>query len=87
MSLSNIGTHYFGTVTANNGTVVNIAYSGITANSVVLLTVKTATGANAGGAIVTRTTLIAAGGVPAGFSIASGAADTSVYNFIVLNVQ
>jgi hypothetical protein len=68
-----------GTVTATNGTPVVVSNTNVTANSVILLTVKTATGANAGQAYVSSTT------PSTGFSITSGAADTSVYNYMIFN--
>lgn len=68
-----------GTVTANNTTPVPVSNTNVTANSVILLTVKTPTGANAGQAYVSSTT------ASSGFSITSGAADTSVYNYMILN--
>lgn len=69
-----------GTFVANNGTPVVVACAGLTANSVVLPTVKTAVGANAGAAIVVSAT------PGASFTIASGAADTSTYNYVVLDM-
>ena len=68
-----------GTVTATNGTPVSVANTNVTANSIILLTVKTATGTNAGQAYVSSTT------ASTGFSITSGASDTSVYNYMILN--
>ena len=69
----------YGSVTANNAGVVNVPLPSVTANSVVLLSVKTAVGANAGVAYVSSLT------AGTGFSIVGGAADTSVYNYVVLN--
>jgi hypothetical protein len=68
-----------GTVTANNTTAVVVANTNVTADSIILLTVKTPTGANAGQAYVVSKT------ASTDFSIVSGAADTSVYNYIILN--
>lgn len=68
-----------GTVTANNTSAVAVSNTNVTANSIILLTIKTATGANAGQAYVSSTT------ASSGFSITSGAADTSVYNYMILN--
>jgi hypothetical protein len=68
-----------GTVTASNGTPVSVSNTNVTVNSIILLTVKTATGTNAGQAYVNSTT------ASSGFSIASGASDTSVYNYMILN--
>lgn len=68
-----------GIVTANNTSAVSVTNANVTANSIILLTVKTATGANAGQAYVSSTT------ASTSFSIKSGAADTSVYNYMILN--
>jgi hypothetical protein len=68
-----------GTITATNATPVVVSNTNVTANSIILLTVKTAAGANAGQAYVSSTT------ASAGFSITSGASDTSVYNYMILN--
>jgi hypothetical protein len=81
MSLAQLisGSQDFGTATANNATAVVVANTSVTANSVIILTVRTATGANAGEAVVSAV-------VPGvSFSIESGAADTSVYNYLILN--
>lgn len=69
----------FATFTANNTTAVTVTNTNVTANSIILLTVKTATGANAGQAYVSATS------VGASFTVKSGAADTSVYNYMILN--
>ena len=66
-----------GSVTANNAVAVAVADTAITANSVVILQLKTANGAQAGLAVVTLNAGV-------GFSIASGAADTSVYTYVIL---
>lgn len=69
-----------GTFTANNAVAVVVPATGITANSVVLLTVKTPGGANAGSAIVVST-------IPgASFTVTSGVADTSVYNWLIIDM-
>jgi hypothetical protein len=68
-----------GTITATNATPVVVSNTNVTANSIILLTVKTAAGANAGQAYVSSTT------ASTGFSITSGASDTSVYNYMILN--
>lgn len=68
-----------GVVTANDTTAVPVSDVNVTANSVILLTVKTPTGANAGQAYVSSTT------PSTGFSIKSGASDTSVYNYMIFN--
>ena len=68
-----------GTVTANNSTSVNVASTAVTANSNIILTVKTANGTGAGGAYVNAV-------MPAtGFSITNGGVDASVYNWLILN--
>ena len=68
-----------GTVTANNLLSVNVASNAVTANSNIILTVKTANGTGAGGAYVNAV-------MPAtGFSITNGAVDASVYNWLILN--
>ena len=68
-----------GTVTANNALSVNVASTAVTANSNIILTVKTANGTGAGGAYVNAV-------MPAtGFSITNGAVDSSVYNWLILN--
>ena len=68
-----------GTVTANNTSTVNVSNTNVSSNSIIVLTVKTATGANAGQAYVNSKT------PSVGFSISSGASDTSVYNFMIFN--
>lgn len=68
-----------GTFAANNTNPVSVSNTNVTANSIILLTVKTATGANAGQAYVSSTT------DSTGFSITSGPADTSTYNYMILN--
>ncbi len=68
-----------GTFTANGTTPVTVAFAGITANSLVLITLKTV-----GGTV---------GAVPAiktitpttGFTVAATAGDTSTYSFLVFN--
>jgi hypothetical protein len=70
-----------GTVTANDTNQVSVSNTNVTADSIILLTVKTPTGANAGQAYVDSTTTTGT----IGFTIKSGAADTSVYNYMILN--
>jgi hypothetical protein len=81
MSLAQITTKSpsFGTCVANSATAVTVLNANVTANSLIVLTVKTATGANAGEAVVSATSA----GVS--FTIESGAADTSTYNYFILN--
>lgn len=69
----------FGTFTATNSSAYNVANTSVTANSIILLTVKTPSGANAGQAYVSATS------VGVNFTVKSGAADTSVYNYMILN--
>jgi hypothetical protein len=69
----------FGSVTANSAVAVPVANTNVTPNTVIQLTLKTAVGANAGQAYVSSVT----DGV--GFSIVSGVADTSVYNYVLIN--
>ena len=68
-----------GTVTANETSEVTVSNTNVTADSIILLTVKTATGADAGQAYVSATS------VGASFTIKSSASDTSVYNYMILN--
>lgn len=68
-----------GTATANNTSTVVVSNTNVTANSVIILTVKTPTGANSGQAYVSSTT------PSTGFSINSGGSDTSVYNYLIIN--
>jgi len=66
-----------GTFTANDATPVTVANTNVTANSVILFGLKTATGTPAAPFLVTVTP-------GTGFTVASGASDTSVYNYIIL---
>jgi hypothetical protein len=68
----------YGEVQANNAGLVPVANTAITADSIIVLTVRTATGAQAGQANVVSKT------PGTGFSIASGAADTSFYKYCIL---
>ena len=74
-----VQTPLYGEVTANNGAAVPVALPAINTSSVVLLSLKAgaAAGANAGAAKVTSVT------AGTGFSITGGAADTSVYKYLV----
>ena len=67
-----------GTLQATNNTPLVVNNSRIGTGDIVLLTVQTATGANAGQAEV----VAKAPGVS--FTINSGAADTSVYRWVIL---
>jgi hypothetical protein len=65
------------TVTANGNTPVAVADAKISAGSVVILSLNTATGGTAGNAVVVSLT------PGTGFSISSQAADLSVYNYMI----
>lgn len=67
-----------GTVTANGTSSVSVSNTNITANSVVLLTVKTVNG-TVGPAYVATTT------ASTGFTIQSSAGDACVYNYLIIN--
>jgi hypothetical protein len=69
-----------GTVTLNGATPVLVPDAGVTANSVILLCLKTAQGTPApAGACVSA---VVAG---TSFSVVGVALDTSVYNYIIFN--
>ena len=74
-----VQTPLYGELTANNAVAVNVALPAVSASSVVLLSLKAggAVGANAGSAKVVSVT------AGTGFSVVGGAADTSVYKYIV----
>ena len=57
----------------------NVATNAVTANSIILLTVKTASGTNGGSAYVNATM------VATGFSITNAGVDHSTYNWLILN--
>lgn len=67
-----------GTVTANGTSSVSVSNTSVTANSVVVLTVKTV-GGTVGPAYVATTTS------GTGFSIKSQSGDTSIYNYLIIN--
>jgi hypothetical protein len=67
-----------GTITANETNSVSVTNSETTADSVIILTVKTVSG-TVGPAYVSSTT------AGTGFSIKSSAGDTSVYNYLIIN--
>ncbi len=69
----------FGTFTATSSSPYNVPNTSVTANSIIILTVKTPNGANAGQAYVSATS------VGVNFTVRSGATDTSVYNYMILN--
>lgn len=66
-----------GTFTANSGSAVTVANTNVTANSVILFGLKTASGTPAAPFLVTVTP-------GTGFTVNSGGSDTSVYNYIIL---
>jgi hypothetical protein len=66
-----------GTFIANEATAVTVANTNVTANSVILFGLKTLGGTAAAPFLVTVTP-------GTGFTVASGASDTSTYNYIVL---
>lgn len=67
-----------GTFTANGSTAVTVANTNVTANSVVLITLKTVGGTPAGAPFLATVT------VGTGFTVKAVAGDTSVYNYIIL---
>jgi len=66
-----------GTFTCTGGGVITVTNSNVTANSVVLLGLKTAGGTPANPIMTTVT-------VGTGFTTTCGGSDTSVYNYIIL---
>lgn len=66
-----------GTVTLNSGTPVAVAAPGVTANSIILLTLKTVGGTVAAPFVATITP-------GTGFTVNGGGSDTSVYNWVRL---
>lgn len=80
VTMVNIGQGFFphsGTVVANGATPVAVTDANVTANSVIVLTLKTV-GGTAHGAFVSAVT------AGTGFSINSLASDTSTYNYTIL---
>jgi thiamine pyrophosphate-dependent acetolactate synthase large subunit-like protein len=67
-----------GTVTANGATTVNVANTAMTADSVVVFTLKTVGGTPAGSPYLFTTT------PGTGFGVRAVAGDTSVYNYVIL---
>lgn len=67
-----------GTVTLNGATPVTVANTNVTANSLILFTLKTV-GGTVGAAPVPQTVTPGTG-----FTVEGTAGDTSVYNFIIL---
>lgn len=68
-----------GTVTANGASAVVVANTNVTANSVVIFTLKTVGGTPAGAPFLSAVT------AGTGFSVKAVAGDTSVYNYLVIN--
>lgn len=66
-----------GTFTANDATPVTVSNTNVTANSVILFGLKTVGGTPAAPFLVTVTP-------GTGFTVASGASDSSSYNYIIL---
>lgn len=73
---------WLGTFTANGTTDVTVVEPNVTANSVVIITVKTPAGSPASYQPYIDT--ITPG---TGFTVKSVASDTSVYNYLVITVQ
>lgn len=69
----------FGTVTLNGATAVTVANAAVTANSIIIFTLKTVGGTVSPNAPNVKT--ITPG---TGFTVAGTASDTSVYNFVIL---
>lgn len=67
----------FGTVTLNGDTAVTVANAAVTANSIIIFTLKTAHTPGAYPAIATITP-------GTGFTVAGTAGDVSVYNYVIL---
>ncbi len=67
-----------GTFTANGTTQVTVANTNVTANSVIIFSMKTTGGTVNGGPFLFTVT------PGTGFSIKSGSTDTSIYNYIIL---
>ncbi len=72
-------THKTGTVTVNGATPVTVSNTNITANSLVIFTLKTVGGTV--GAYPAIQTITAT----TGFTVAATASDTSIYNYLILN--
>ena len=66
-----------GTVTLNSGSAVTVANTNVTANSIILLTLKTVGGTVAAPYVATITP-------GTGFTVNGGGSDTSVYNYLIL---
>jgi hypothetical protein len=78
-AISALTTSQTGTVTVNGVTPVTVTNDAITADSIVIFTLKTVGGTV--GAYPAIQTITAA----TGFTVAATASDTSVYNYLILN--
>jgi len=67
-----------GTVTANGTSAVAVTNKLVTANSVIVFTLKTVGGTPAGAPYLSAVT------AGSGFSIKAAAGDTSIYNYVIL---
>lgn len=76
---SNVPTAPCGTVVSNGASAVVVADTRITANSIVLFTLKTSAGSISGAPYISSI------GVGTGFSFKSQASDTSTYNYTIIN--
>ena len=77
-SLNSVPSALTGTFTANSGTAVTVTNANVTANSTVIFGLKTVGGTPAAPFMVTVT-------AGTGFTVNSGASDTSVYNYTIIN--
>lgn len=78
-TFSKLAVKQAGTFTLNGATPVTVAAAGVTANSQVLITLKTVGGAVGAQPHVETIT------VGTGFTVVGTASDTSVYNYAILN--
>ncbi len=78
INIDHVYSNVKGTVTANGTTDVSVTNSEVTANSVIILTVKTVSG-TVGPAYVSSTT------AGTGFNVKSASGDASVYNYLIIN--
>jgi len=67
-----------GTFTANEATAVVVANANVTANSVIVITLKTVGGTPAGAPYLSAVT------AGTGFSVKAAVGDTSVYNYLII---
>jgi hypothetical protein len=78
VTASTLGVQNAGTFTLNGATPVTVAAPSITANSQVLITLKTPVSVGAHPNLVTKT-------AGTGFTVAGTAGDDSVYNYAIIN--